>query len=169
MKIGFIGTGVMGNAIASNLIKAGHDLWVYNRTKSKTDNLVAAGATWCDSPQAVVNAAEIIFTMLGFPQDVEQVYYGEKGIFAADVAGKTLIDMTTSQPQLAQKIAQTGQELGAKVLDAPVSGGDVGAKNATLTIMVGGLQTVFDECKPLFDAVGSKAQLFGPSGAGQNT
>lgn len=168
MKIGFIGTGVMGNAIAQNLLKAHHQLWVYNRTKSKTDNLVALGATWCDTPQAVTEQAEIIFTMLGFPQDVEQVYFQENGIFKAQVQGKILVDMTTSKPTLAQKIAATGQAAGAQVLDAPVSGGDVGAKNGTLTIMVGGQQATFDQLQPIFQAIGSQVNLFGGPGAGQN-
>lgn len=169
MKIGFIGTGVMGNAIAQNLLKAHHQLWVYNRTKSKTDNLVALGATCCDTPQAVTEQAEIIFTMLGFPQDVEQVYFQENGIFKAQVQGKILVDMTTSKPTLAQKIAATGQAAGAQVLDAPVSGGDVGAKNGTLTIMVGGQQATFDQLQPIFQAIGSQVNLFGGPGAGQNT
>lgn len=169
MKIGFIGTGVMGNAIAQNLLKAHHQLWVYNRTKSKTDNLVALGATWCDTPQAVTEQAEIIFTMLGFPQDVEQVYFQENGIFKAQVQGKILVDMTTSKPTLAQKITATGQAAGAQVLDAPVSGGDVGAKNGTLTIMVGGQQATFDQLQPIFQAIGSQVNLFGGPGAGQNT
>ena len=169
MKIGFIGTGVMGNAIAQNLLKAHHQLWVYNRTKSNTDNLVALGATWCDTPQAVTEQAEIIFTMLGFPQDVEQVYFQENGIFKAQVQGKILVDMTTSKPTLAQKIAATGQAAGAQVLDAPVSGGDVGAKNGTLTIMVGGQQATFDQLQPIFQAIGSQVNLFGGPGAGQNT
>lgn len=169
MKIGFIGTGVMGNAIAQNLLKAHHQLWVYNRTKSKTDNLVALGATWCDTPQAVTEQVEIIFTMLGFPQDVEQVYFQENGIFKAQVQGKILVDMTTSKPTLAQKIAATGQAAGAQVLDAPVSGGDVGAKNGTLTIMVGGQQATFDQLQPIFQAIGSQVNLFGGPGAGQNT
>lgn len=169
MKIGFIGTGVMGNAIAQNLLKARHQLWVYNRTKSKTDNLVALGATWCDTPQAVTEQAEIIFTMLGFPQDVEQVYFQENGIFKAQVQGKILVDMTTSKPTLAQKITATGQAAGAQVLDAPVSGGDVGAKNGTLTIMVGGQQATFDQLQPIFQAIGSQVNLFGGPGAGQNT
>lgn len=169
MKIGFIGTGVMGNAIAQNLLKAHHQLWVYNRTKSKTDNLVALGATWCTTPQAVTEQAEIIFTMLGFPQDVEQVYFQENGIFKAQVQGKIIVDMTTSKPTLAQKIAATGQAAGAQVLDAPVSGGDVGAKNGTLTIMVGGQQATFDQLQPIFQAIGSQVNLFGGPGAGQNT
>lgn len=169
MKIGFIGTGVMGNAIAQNLLKAHHQLWVYNRTKSKTDNLVALGARWCATPKAVTEQVKIIFTMLGFPQDVEQVYFQENGIFKAQVQGKILVDMTTSKPTLAKKIAVTGRAAGAQVLDAPVSGGDVGAKNGTLTIMVGGQQSTFDQLQPIFQAIGSQVHLFGGPGAGQNT
>jgi len=107
--------------------------------------------------------------MLGFPQDVEQVYFQENGIFKAQVQGKILVDMTTSKPTLAQKIAATGQAAGAQVLDAPVSGGDVGAKNGTLTIMVGGQQATFDQLQPIFQAIGSQVNLFGGPGAGQNT
>lgn len=169
MKIGLIGTGVMGNAVAVNLLKAGHQLWVYNRTKSKTDNLVQQGATWEDNPQQVVEQSDVIFTMVGFPKDVEQVYYGDHGIFSADVHNKFLIDLTTSKPQLAQKLAASGEKLGAKVLDAPVSGGDIGAKNGTLTVMVGGRREVYDQIKDLFPDFSGQVNLFGPAGAGQNT
>ncbi|WEV70924.1 NAD(P)-dependent oxidoreductase [Lactobacillus sp. ESL0785] len=169
MKIGFIGTGVMGNAICLNLLKAGHELWVYNRTKAKTDNLVTQGATWCVNPKTVVEAADAIFTMVGFPRDVEQVYFGENGILTANVKDKIIVDMTTSKPALAQKIYTEGEKLGAQVLDAPVSGGDLGAKNGTLTIMVGGDKAAFTALQTVFSAIGSLAQYFGPAGAGQNT
>lgn len=169
MKIGFIGTGVMGNAMAKNLIAAGYNLNVFNRTKSKTDNLVAAGATWYDNPKKVVAQSDVIFTMLGFPQDVEQVYFKENGILTGNVDGKILIDSTTSKPSLAQKIYKTGQNDGAKVLDAPVSGGDIGAKNGKLTIMVGGDKSTFDQVKPILDVMSAKANYFGDAGAGQNT
>ncbi|MDF7682489.1 NAD(P)-dependent oxidoreductase [Lactobacillus sp. ESL0679] len=169
MKIGFIGTGVMGNAICLNLLKAGYELLVYNRTKSKTDNLVAKGATWCDNPQTVAEGADVIFTMVGFPRDVEQVYFDKNGIMAASVKGKILVDMTTSKPKLAQRIYQAGTEAGAQVLDAPVSGGDLGAKNGTLTVMVGGDKAAFTTLEPVFKAISSMAQYFGPAGAGQNT
>ncbi|WP_019724511.1 NAD(P)-dependent oxidoreductase, partial [Enterococcus mundtii] len=135
MKIGFIGTGVMGSAIVRHLQKAGHELTVYNRTKAKAAPLMEEGAVWADSPQEVAEMSQVIFTMVGYPQDVEEIYYGEKGIFQAAINGKTVIDLTTSTPTLAEKIAASAQELGADALDAPVSGGDLGAKNGTLTIM----------------------------------
>ncbi|MDF7671680.1 NAD(P)-dependent oxidoreductase [Lactobacillus sp. ESL0701] len=169
MKIGFIGTGVMGNAICLNLLKAGYKLWVYNRTKSKTDNLVAEGATWCANPKAVTDATDVIFTMVGFPRDVEQIYFGADGILTTDVKGKIIVDMTTSKPKLAEKIYAAGEEKGAQVLDAPVSGGDLGAKNGTLTVMVGGDKAAFTTLKPVFEAISSMVQYFGPAGAGQNT
>ncbi|UQS82152.1 NAD(P)-dependent oxidoreductase [Bombilactobacillus folatiphilus] len=169
MKIGFIGTGVMGSAIAHNLLKAGHQMWVFNRTKSKTDTLVQAGATWVDHPKDVVEHSDVIFTMLGFPSDVQQVYYGPQGIFQADAHDKYLVDLTTSKPTLAKQLAIDGQKLGAHVLDAPVSGGDIGAKNGTLTVMIGGSQTDFQTLKPIFDDFSSLAQRFGDAGAGQNT
>ncbi|BDR59804.1 NAD(P)-dependent oxidoreductase [Lactobacillus xylocopicola] len=169
MKIGFIGTGVMGNAICLNLLKAHHQLWIYNRTKSKTDNLVKHGANWCASPQAVVEKADVIFTMVGFPADVEQVYQGTDGILAGAVKGKYLVDMTTSKPALAQQLFDAGEKVGAKVLDAPVSGGDLGAKNATLTIMVGGDEAAYEDLEPVFKDFGKTVHYFGPAGAGQNT
>ncbi|AYW44697.1 NAD(P)-dependent oxidoreductase [Tetragenococcus koreensis] len=170
MKIGFIGTGVMGHAIIVNLMNAGHELFVYNRTKSKTDDLVANGATWKDTPKEIAAASEIIFTMVGYPQDVEQVYYDEStGIFASDVKDKILVDLTTSTPSLAEKINQTANDKGAASLDAPVSGGDLGAQNATLTIMVGGEQTVYNKVMPLFEKMGKTYTLHGTAGKGQHT
>lgn len=169
MKIGFIGTGVMGNAICLNLLKADHQLWVYNRTKSKTDNLVEKGATWCETPKAVVEQADVIFSIVGFPKDVEQVYFGDNGILTASVKGKYLVDMTTSKPVLAQRIFTEGEKLGAKVLDAPVSGGDLGAKNGTLTIMVGGDKAAYNDLEHVFKDFGAKVHYFGPAGSGQNT
>lgn len=169
MKIGFIGTGVMGNAICLNLLKAGHQLWVYNRTKSKTDNLVQQGAIWCETPKAVAEQVEAIFSIVGFPKDVEQVYFGENGVFSAEVKGKYLVDMTTSKPALAQKIFTEGEKVGAKVLDAPVSGGDLGAKNGTLTIMVGGDEAAYNDLEPVFNDFGKSVHYFGSAGSGQNT
>ncbi len=169
MKLGFIGTGVMGGAIAGHLLDAGHELVVYNRTKSKTDALVAKGATWADTPAKVAQQADVIFSMVGYPTDVESIYFGDQGIFSTLTAGKTVVDMTTSTPTLAEKIAAKAEELHAHALDAPVSGGDVGAKNATLTVMVGGDQATYDAMKPLFELVGQKVHLFGPAGKGQHT
>ncbi|RMC43150.1 NAD(P)-dependent oxidoreductase [Lactobacillus sp. ESL0233] len=169
MKIGFIGTGVMGNAICLNLLKAGHQLFVYNRSKSKTDNLVEQGAVWCSSARVVTKKADLIFTMLGFPTDVEEVYFGSNGIFEEIVQGKYIVDLTTSKPRLAQKIFTTGVKNGAKILDAPVSGGDLGAKNGTLTIMVGGDKDAFRALQPVFNDFGKAVHYFGPAGSGQNT
>lgn len=169
MKIGFIGTGVMGKAIVGHLMAGGHELHVYNRTKSKTDELVAQGAVWQDTPQQITEAVELVFTMVGFPKDVEEVYYGKTGVFAADVTGKILVDLTTSTPTLAEKIAATAKEKGGAALDAPVSGGDLGAKNATLTIMVGGEQETFAKVLPIFELMGKTFTLHGPAGKGQHT
>ncbi|AVK63469.1 oxidoreductase [Lactobacillus sp. CBA3606] len=168
MQLGWIGTGVMGAAIVKNLMAAGHTLTVYNRTKSKTDALVAQGATWAATPAAVAAASDVVFTMVGFPKDVEQVYFGEQGIFSQLAAGKTVIDMTTSQPKLAVKIAAYAQKHGIQALDAPVSGGDIGAKNATLTVMVGGDEAAYTAMLPLFQAVGHKVNYFGAAGTGQH-
>lgn len=169
MKLGFIGTGVMGGAIAAHLLDAGHELVVYNRTKAKTDALIAKGATWAGTPAEVAEQSDIIFSMVGYPTDVEDIYFGKKGVFSTLSAGKTVVDMTTSTPTLAEKIAARAEALKAHALDAPVSGGDVGAKNATLTVMVGGDQATYDAVRPLFELVGQKVHLFGPAGKGQHT
>lgn len=169
MKIGFIGTGVMGSAIVRHLQKAGHELTVYNRTKVKAAPLMEEGAVWADSPQEVAEMSQVIFTMVGYPQDVEEIYYGEKGIFQAAINGKTVIDLSTSTPTLAEKIAASAQELGADALDAPVSGGDLGAKNGTLTIMVGGKENVYEQVLLLFREFGTTFTLHGSAGKGQHT
>lgn len=169
MKIGFIGTGVMGKSIVKHFLAAGHDVAVYNRTKSKTDELVANGATWQGTPAEVAAASEVIFSMVGYPSDVEEIYYGTNGIFSAAVTGKLLVDLTTSTPTLAEKIYQTAKANGAAALDAPVSGGDLGAQNGTLTIMVGGDQATYDQVIPLFEIMGKSYSLQGPAGAGQHT
>ena len=138
-KIGFIGLGVMGHAIAANLLADGYDLHVYNRTASKADDLVANGAHLAATPKAVAEASELIITMVGYPTDVKAVYFDKStGIFSGISAGKLVVDMTTSTPTLAKEIAEKASELGVLALDAPVSGGDIGAKNRTLTIMTGG-------------------------------
>ncbi|MGX7013329.1 NAD(P)-dependent oxidoreductase [Vagococcus silagei] len=168
-KIGFIGTGVMGASIVRHLLQAGYVVSVNNRTKAKAAPLLAEGAAWCDTPKQIVDASDIIFTIVGYPSDVEETYYGSKGIFSTDVNGKILVDMTTSTPSLAKKIYQTALERDTNALDAPVSGGDLGAKNGTLTIMVGGDQAVYDQVVPLFEVFGSKVNLQGGPGAGQHT
>jgi 3-hydroxyisobutyrate dehydrogenase len=168
-KIGFIGLGIMGGAMAGHLLTAGYGLHLYSRTKSKAESLLAAGATWHETPCAVAAASDVVITMLGYPQDVEETYLGDQGILAGMASGGMVIDMTTSQPALAQKIAAAAAEKGIMALDAPVSGGDVGAKNATLAIMVGGAPQAFERARPLFETMGKTIALLGPAGSGQHT
>ena len=168
-KIGFIGTGVMGASVVKHLLNAGYEVAVYNRTKSKTDHLVELGATWKETPQKVTEVSDVIFSMVGFPKDVEGIYYGDEGIFKADIKGKILVDMTTSTPSLAQKIAETAQEAGGVSLDAPVSGGDLGAKNGTLTTMVGGDKDAYAKVEAIFNVFSGKVNLQGEPGSGQHT
>lgn len=167
-KIGFIGTGVMGTGIIKNMLKAGYGVTVFNRTKVHADPVVKAGATWVESPKQVTQASDIVFTMVGFPQDVEEVYFGDNGIFAGTKAGQTVVDMTTSTPTLAKKIGDYGQAHEIEVLDAPVSGGDIGAEKGTLTIMVGGNETAYKELQPIFDVIGQQVNYFGTAGSGQH-
>lgn len=168
MKIGFIGTGVMGSAIAEHLLAAGHQLTVFNRTKAKAQSLLEQGASWAATPRDVVANSEIIFSMVGYPQDVEAIYFGADGIFEGVQPGQIVVDMTTSTPTLAIRIAATAKALQVGALDAPVSGGDIGAKRATLTVMVGGDQATFDQVMPVFDLMGQSVHRFGPAGAGQH-
>jgi 3-hydroxyisobutyrate dehydrogenase len=169
MKIGWIGTGVMGASMAGHLQAAGHELAVFNRTRAKADALLAGGAAWCDTPAAVAANSEIVFSIVGFPRDVESTYLGDDGVLAADGACRIVIDMTTSQPSLAVKIGESAAARNIGSLDAPVSGGDIGARNAALAIMVGGEQAVFDEIRPLFELMGKNIALMGGCGAGQHT
>ena len=136
--IGWIGTGVMGAAMVDRLQEAEYSCVVYNRTKEKADAAIQRGATWADSPKAVAEQADVIFTIVGFPQDVREVYLGEDGVLAGASEGSILVDMTTTEPSLAQEIYEAGQKKNVSTVDAPVSGGDVGAKNGKLSIMVGG-------------------------------
>lgn len=168
-KIGFVGTGVMGASIVRHLLKADYTVTVYNRTKSKTDELVALGATWAATPQEVTEKSDLIFSMVGYPSDVEEIYFGEMGIFKSEVKGKIIVDMTTSTPALAKKIAVHAAKEDAVALDAPVSGGDLGAKNGTLTIMVGGDAKAYDEIEEVLSVFGAKVNLQGEAGAGQHT
>ena len=168
-QIGFIGTGVMGAAIVRNMMKQGLNVNVYNRTKSKTDDLVKEGAVWQETPAAITANSDIIFTMVGFPRDVETIYFEENGIFTEDIKNKIVVDLTTSTPTLAEKIAVKATELGGVSLDAPVSGGDLGAKNGTLTIMVGGNQKAYDQVLPIFETFGKTFTLHGGAGKGQHT
>lgn len=167
--VGFVGLGVMGRSMASNLMKAGFDLVVYNRTKASAQPIVERGAKWCDTPAEVMSQSDALITIVGYPKDVEQVYFGENGVFSGFAAGKLVIDMTTSSPILAKKIGEKAAALGGAALDAPVSGGDTGARNGTLTIMVGGERDAFDRAVPLFAAMGKEWKLQGTWGAGQHT
>lgn len=168
-KIGFIGLGIMGQSMASHLQKSGYNLHVFNRTKSKADALVADGATWHDTPGDVAAVCDVIITMVGYPADVKELYLGGDGIVERAKVGTYLVDMTTSEPALAIEIDQATQAKGQFSLDAPVSGGDMGAKNATLSIMVGGEQTTFDTVKPILEVMGENIRLQGGAGAGQHT
>lgn len=169
MKIGFIGTGVMGSSMVKHLLANDYVVHLYNRTKAKADPLVEEGAVWENSPAEVSEVADVIFTILGYPEDVEQVYFGELGIFSTLAADKIVVDMTTSTPALAIRIAEEAKKMGANSLDAPVSGGDLGAKNGTLTVMVGGEQDPFDKVRPLFETFSGDLRLFGEAGSGQHT
>lgn len=167
--IGFIGTGVMGKSMASHLLNAGYPLVIYNRTKSKADALIEAGAEWRHTREEVAAVSDVVITMVGYPQDVEDTYLGQEGIIHHARPGSYLIDMTTSKPSLAQKIHEKAASKGIYALDAPVSGGDTGAKKATLSIMVGGDQEAFTAVKPLLDLMGNNVVYQGKAGAGQHT
>ena len=166
MKIAWIGVGVMGRSMALNLKKAGHSVSVYNRTLSKCDGLEADGINICTTIKECVNDADAIFTIVGYPKDVEEVYLSDYGIFANAKEGAYVVDMTTSSPALAKKLAEVGTKF--HVLDAPVSGGDIGAKNGTLSIMVGGEKEDFEYLLPVFEAMGKNITYLGKAGSGQN-
>ena len=167
-SIAFIGTGVMGRSMAGHLRKAGHALHVYNRTKEKAAELLAAGATWHDSAGAAATAADVVITMLGFPTDVETSYLGAGGIIEKARPGGLLIDMTTSSPLLARRVAEAAAKRGLESLDAPVSGGDLGAREARLVIMVGGSEAGFARARPVFELMGKNIARHGGPGAGQH-
>lgn len=168
--VGFIGVGVMGRSMVRNLLKAGYELAVYSRTKAKLEAFLEENPVrWCDSAAQCVQGCEAVITMLGYPADVEQVYFGADGILTAARPGTYLIDMTTTDPKLSVRIAQEGRVRGLHTLDAPVSGGDSGAKAGTLSIMAGGEKADFEACLPLFQAMGTQIVHEGPAGAGQHT
>ena len=168
-KIGFIGIGIMGESMVRNLMKAGYEVAAYNRTKSKADAVVAEGALWCDSAAQCAAGRDAVITIVGYPKDVEEVYFGEGGVIAHADPGTCLIDMTTTSPKLAVRIYENGKKKGLPVLDAPVTGGDAGAKAGTLTILVGGDQETFEKCRPLFEAMGKNIYYEGKAGNGQHT
>jgi len=167
--IGWIGTGVMGASMAGHLIEAEHTVEVHNRTRSRADALVERGARWRDSPRELAADAEVVCLMLGYPIDVRTTVLGEDGILEAMKSGSLLIDFTTSEPALAVEIHEAAAANGIDSLDAPVSGGDVGARNATLVIMVGGDAKAFERAEPLFSVLGQTIKLSGGPGSGQHT
>ncbi|MGE7589513.1 NAD(P)-dependent oxidoreductase [Peribacillus sp. NPDC101480] len=167
--IGFIGLGVMGKSMAANLLKAGFEVFVYTRTKDKASELLSQGAKWASAPKEIAQRANVIISMVGYPNDVEEIYLGENGLIENGKQGTHLIDMTTSTPSLAVKIAEEAKKRGMESLDAPVSGGDIGARDAKLTIMVGGSSEAFEAVLPIFDIIGSNVVHQGPAGSGQHT
>ena len=167
--IGFVGTGVMGKSMAGHLLKAGYQVYVYTRTKSKAEDLIGIGAIWQDTVAELATKSNVIISMVGYPKDVEEVYLGADGIINHAKSGSYLVDMTTSSPTLAKKIYEEARAKGMYALDAPVSGGDVGAKEARLAIMVGGDEDVFKELVPILSYVGKNIILQGRAGAGQHT
>jgi 3-hydroxyisobutyrate dehydrogenase len=168
-RVGWIGTGVMGQSMCSHLIGKGYQATVYNRSKDKAEGLLKAGAAWADTPQKVAQASDVVFAIVGFPRDVREVFLGSNGALAGAKTGAIMVDMTTSEPSLAQEIHQAAKARGVHSVDAPVSGGDVGARNATLSIMVGGDAEAVDAVKPLLECMGKTIVHQGPAGAGQHT
>lgn len=167
-KIGFIGVGIMGKSMVRNLMKAGYELHIYARTKSKVTDVIEEGAVFHESIADCVKGCEAVITIVGFPKDVEEVYFEEDGILAHAEKGAYLIDMTTTSPQLAEKIYKEGKEKGFHVLDAPVTGGDTGAKAGTLSILVGGEREDYESCHSLFEAMGTNISYQGKAGCGQH-
>ena len=168
-RIGWIGTGVMGRWMCQHLMTKGCKVTVYNRSKEKAQPLLDAGAAWGDTPKAVAERSDVVFAIVGFPKDVREVFLGTHGALAGSRAGTVLVDMTTSEPSLAREIYEAAKAKGVAAVDAPVSGGDVGAKNAALSIMIGGDADTIDAIKPLFECMGKTIIHQGPAGAGQHT
>ncbi|SES97537.1 3-hydroxyisobutyrate dehydrogenase [Oceanobacillus limi] len=168
-KIGFIGTGVMGKSMVYNLLQSGYNVSIYTRTKSKAQDLLANGAQWKNSVAEIAQTSDLIITIVGYPKDVEEVYFGSNGILENAKPGSYVIDMTTSKPSLAVKIYEQAKANQIHSLDAPVSGGDVGAKNGSLAIMVGGDKDAFNAVSPIFNILGENIILQGDAGAGQHT
>ena len=168
-RIGWIGTGVMGLSMCGHLLDAGYKASVFSRTKAKARPLLDKGAVWVDSPGAVAAASDVVFTIVGFPPDVREVYFGEQGVLSNLKPARLCVDMTTTSPSLAVEIAEAARAHGLFALDAPVSGGDVGARNAKLSIMVGGDEEAFQAILPLFKLLGVNIVHQGPAGAGQHT
>ncbi|MEJ8734963.1 MULTISPECIES: NAD(P)-dependent oxidoreductase [Mediterraneibacter] len=166
-KIGFIGVGIMGKSMVRNLMNAGYDLRIYARNKEKVEDVIQEGARFCDSIRDCVKDADVVITIVGFPKDVEEVYFEEGNILDSVKQGTILIDMTTTSPQIAKKLYEEGKKRALFVLDAPVTGGDTGAKAGTLSILAGGEKEVFLECMPIFKAMGTNIRYQGKAGSGQ--
>ncbi|MEC8840048.1 MAG: NAD(P)-dependent oxidoreductase [Candidatus Poribacteria bacterium] len=169
IKIGWVGTGVMGRWMCQHVMDLGYTATIFTRTKSKADPLLKAGATWANSPAEVAESSDIIFTIVGFPDDVRQVYLGENGILTTAKSGSIVVDMTTTEPSLAVEVHQAARAQGISSIDAPVSGGDVGAREARLAIMIGGDKEAVDAIHPLFEAMGQNIVYQGEAGSGQHT
>jgi 3-hydroxyisobutyrate dehydrogenase len=168
-RIGWIGTGVMGRWMCQHLLSKGYPATVYNRSRDKAKPLLDAGAAWADSPRGVAERSDVVFAIVGFPKDVREVFLGPQGALAGSRAGTILVDMTTSDPSLSREICEAAKAKGVASIDAPVSGGDVGAKNAALSIMVGGDKEAVEAVRPLFECLGKTIVHQGPAGAGQHT
>lgn len=168
-KIGFIGVGIMGKSMVRNLMKAGYEVSIYTRTKSKVEDVIGEGAVWCDSVAECAKGQEAVITIVGYPKDVEEVYFGDKGIIANAEKGAYVIDMTTTSPKLAVRIYEEASKAGLHAIDAPVTGGDSGARAGTLTILAGGEKADFDACLPVFEAMGKNINYEGKAGNGQHT
>lgn len=168
-RVGFIGTGVMGLSMCRHILTAGYKVTVSSRTRSKAEPLIEAGAEWADTPKAVASQSNVVFAIVGHPHDVREVFLGPNGVLAGAKEGSVLVDMTTSEPSLAVEIAAAAKSRGCSALDAPVSGGDVGAKNGTLSIMVGGDADALEAVRPIFECMGKTIVHQGPAGSGQHT
>lgn len=168
-KIGFIGVGIMGKSMVWNLRKAGYEVAIYTRTKAKAQDVIAEGAVWCDTAAECAKGRDVVITIVGYPKDVEEVYFGDNGIIANADPGTYVIDMTTTSPRLAVRIWEEAEKAGLHAVDAPVTGGDTGAKAGTLTILAGGKKEDFDACVPVFEAMGKNINYEGKAGNGQHT
>jgi len=168
MRVGWIGTGVMGAALSARLLTEGYDVTVHTRTKAKAMGLLTEGACWAESPKSIAEQSDVVFTMVGFPQDVRDVYFGDAGLLANARAGCIVIDMTTTSPSLAREIHDAAKARGVAALDAPVSGGDIGARQGTLSIMIGGDRVIADTLMPLLEILGNTIVYQGGPGAGQH-
>jgi 3-hydroxyisobutyrate dehydrogenase len=168
-RIGWIGTGVMGTSMCGHLIDAGYGATIYSRTRERAQPLLDKGGAWADTPGAVAAGSDVVFTMVGYPADVREVILGEQGVLSGAARGAVVVDMSTSEPSLASEVAEIAGDRGVESLDAPVSGGDIGARNATLSIMVGGDAATVERVRPLLEVMGKTIIHQGPAGAGQHT